>query len=195
QVREAEASELVLRGSGRDRVRLPSGLLDLGQGVLPARADADVEARRIETDIGAHDARELDIADLVVPRIIPIDPALLHEAGLETERRGHGRGRAGVGGVVAAARREGVRARGEAVGNAVLELARPGPTEGETGADVCARGPRPGPAEGLAQSLQCVHGAGSEGERVALEVRDGHGVLCSLDMCWITPCGMQYITY
>src|SRR5699024_6887562 len=47
-VRESEASELVLRGSGRDRVRLPSGLLDLGQGVLPARADADVEARRIE---------------------------------------------------------------------------------------------------------------------------------------------------
>src|SRR5699024_6759760 len=67
--------------------------------------------------------------------------------------------------------------------------------EGETGADVLALGPHPGPAEGLAQSLQCVHGAGSEGERVALEVRDGHGVLCSLDMCWITPCGMQYITY
>src|SRR5699024_119158 len=75
----------------------------------------------------------------------------------------------------AADRDEGVRARGEDVGNDVLELARLVPTEGETGADVLALGPHPGPAEGLAQSLQCVHGAGSEGERVALEVRDGHG--------------------
>src|SRR5699024_5083883 len=132
-VRESEASELVLRGSGRDRVRLPSGLVDLGQGVLPARADADVEARRIETDIGAHEARELDIADLVVARIIPIDPALLHEAGLETEVGGHGRDLAGVVGLVAADRDEGVRARGEDVGNDVLELARLVPTEGETG--------------------------------------------------------------
>src|SRR5699024_6753411 len=81
------------------------------------------------------------------------------------------------------------------VGNDVLELARLVPTEGETGVDVLALGPHPGPAEGLAQSLQCVHGAGPEGERVALEVRDGHGVLCSLDMCWITPRGRQYITY
>src|SRR5699024_9772208 len=155
--REAETAELVLRGSGRDRVRLPSGLLDLGQGVLPARADADVEARRIEADIGAHDARELDIADLVVARIIPIDPALLHEAGPETEVGGHGRDLAGVVGLVAADRDEGVRARGEDVGDDVLELARLVPAEGETGVDVLALGPHPGPAEGLAQSLQCVH--------------------------------------
>src|SRR5699024_9633829 len=56
-------------------------------------------------------------------------------------------------------------------------------------------GPHPGPAEGLAQSLQCVHGAGSEGERVALEVSDCYGVLCSLGMFGITPCCMRYITY
>src|SRR5699024_1272351 len=130
-VREAEAAEPVLRGSGRDRVRLPSGLLDLGQGALPARADADVESRRIETDIGAHDARELDIADLVVARVLPIDPAVLHEAGLETEVGGDGRGLAGVVGLIAADRDEGVRARGEDVGNDVFELARLGPAEGE----------------------------------------------------------------
>ena len=47
--------------------------------VLPARAEADVEARRVEPDVGAHDPREKDVPDLVVDGVRPVDPVLLDE--------------------------------------------------------------------------------------------------------------------
>ena len=178
---EAQSAEFVFGGAGRDRVGLAARFFDLGQGVLPARADADVESGRIEADVGAHDAREFDIADLVVARVLPVDPALLDEAGLQSQVSGDRGDLTGVIGLVAADRHERVRARGEDVGDDVFEFAGLVAAEGESGVDVLALGPDPSPAEVVAQSRELVHGARPEGQRVALEICDGHGVLCSLD--------------
>ena len=85
-VGEPQPAERVLRGARRDGVRRAARRLDLGDRVLPRPPDADVEARRVEPHVGAHDPAEQDVADLVVDRVGPVHPLLLHEPA----RRGRG---------------------------------------------------------------------------------------------------------
>ena len=99
-VGEAEAAERVLGGPGRDGVRRAAGGLDLGDGVLPRRPDADVEAARVQPHVGAHDPREQDVADLVVDRVVPVDPPLLDQPALQAEVRRDRRHLPGVVGLV-----------------------------------------------------------------------------------------------
>jgi hypothetical protein len=121
-VGESEPAEPVLGGAGRDRVGRAAAGLDLAQGVLPRVADADVEAMRVQARVGAHHPREQDVADLVVHRVVPGDPLLLHEAALQAEVGRDRRDLAGVVGLVAADRDEGVGAGGEASGTMYSSL-------------------------------------------------------------------------
>ena len=63
QPREPVAAERMVGGAGRDRVWLAAALPDVGERLLPALAEADVEAGRDEPHVGAHDPREQDVAD------------------------------------------------------------------------------------------------------------------------------------
>ena len=53
---EAQAAQRMLRAAGRDRERLAARLADVFHGLLPARADADVEAGRVQAHVGAQNA-------------------------------------------------------------------------------------------------------------------------------------------
>src|SRR5258706_11702861 len=86
----------MVRGAGRDRIRLPARGDDRVEGPLPAVADADVEARGVEAHIAAQDARKLDVADFVVDDVGPRDPRLLHRDRLEAEVSCHAGDLAGV---------------------------------------------------------------------------------------------------
>ena len=77
----------------------------------------------VEAHVGAHDPREQDVADLVVDRVVPVDPLLLDQPALQAEVRGDGRDLPGVVGLEAADRDERVGALGEHVGDDVLQLA------------------------------------------------------------------------
>jgi hypothetical protein len=87
---ETVAAQRVVRGARRDRIGLPTGRLDRRQRVLPARSDADVEARVREPDVSAHDPREEDVPDALVAGVVPVDPVLLDEHAPETEPRRDG---------------------------------------------------------------------------------------------------------
>jgi hypothetical protein len=176
-VREPEPAQPVLGRARGDGVGLAPGGLDLLNGVLPGSADADVEPCRVEPRVGPHDAREQDVADLVVARIVPVDPAFLDEPDLEAELgadRGH---LARVVGLVAADRHERVRTGGEHVRHDVLQLPGLVAAVGQTAVAVLPLGPDLGAAQMGGEPVEPVDGAGPEGEREALEVGDGHRVL------------------
>ena len=68
--RESEPAKFAVRCTGRDGVWDPAVTLDLVDGeYLPTVLESDSEARRIEAYVGAHDAGEQDVADLVVDGI------------------------------------------------------------------------------------------------------------------------------
>ena len=100
-------------------------------------------------DVGAHHPRQQDVADLVVDRVVPRHPLLLHETALQPEVGGDGGDLPGVVGLVAADRDQRVGAAGEHVGDDVLELADLVAAEGEAAVDVLALGPDLGAAEVL----------------------------------------------
>ena len=179
-LREAEPAERVLRGAGRDAVRRAAGVTDLLHRLLPRRADADVEAGGVEADVGAHDPRQQDVADLVVDGVRPVDPLLLHQPGLEAELRRDGRHLAGVVGLDAADGDERVGALGERVGDDVLQLAGLVAAVGQPGVAVLPLGPDLGAAEVGGQPVEPVHRAGAEQQRVAVEAVEVHGRAPSL---------------
>src|SRR5690606_19554353 len=89
---------------------------------LPARLEADTEARRIQAYLGAHDPGEHDVARTVLHRVGPIDPMLLHQHGLAAKVGRDGGDLTGVVRLIPADRYEGVRALSERIGHEVLEL-------------------------------------------------------------------------
>ena len=95
-VREAQPAERVVGCAGRDRVRRAAATPRPPDSAAPRLLEPDVEARRVEPHVGAHDARQQDVADPVVDRVGPVDPVLLHQHGLEAEVRGHRGHLAGV---------------------------------------------------------------------------------------------------
>ena len=174
-VGEAEAAEPVVGRARRDAVRLAAARADVVERLVPAVAEADVEARRVEPDLGPHDPRQQDVADAVVDGVGPVDPRLLHEDGLEAELRGDRGHLTGVVGLHAADRHERVGALGERVGDDVLELAGLVAAEGQAAVDVLTLGPDLRAAEVRAQPRQRVDRAGPEHQRIAREVLEGHG--------------------
>ena len=87
---EAEAAEPVVRRSGGDRVRRPAARLDVLDGLVPRVTEADVEARRVEPHLGAHDPAQQDVADLGAQRVgPPRHPVLLDQHARQPEVRRH----------------------------------------------------------------------------------------------------------
>ncbi len=74
-VGEAEPAQRMVGCAGGDRVRLAAVGLDRVERPLPAVADADVEAGRIDADVAAHDPRQLDVADHLVGQVVPSRPS------------------------------------------------------------------------------------------------------------------------
>src|SRR5207344_661054 len=99
---EAEPTERMVGGTGGDRVRPATRGGNGLQGGLPAVPDADVEASIVETDVAAHDAGQLHVADNAVARVRPVHPLLLHRHRLQAEVAGHAGDLAGVVGLHAA---------------------------------------------------------------------------------------------
>ena len=128
---------------------------------------------RIQPDVRAHDPRQQDVADLVVDRVGPVDPALLDQDGLQPELRGDGGHLPGVVGLDAADRDQRVGTLGQRVGDEVLQLAGLVAAVGEAAVAVLALGPDRGAAEVRAEPLQRMHRARAEQQRVAREVLSG----------------------
>ena len=169
--REAEPAERVVARARRDRVRLAAALLDVGERLLPARPDADVEPAGVEADVRAHDPREQDVPDLVVDRVRPVDPVLLDEHTAEAEARGHGGDLPRVVRLDAADRDERVAALRERIRGQVLELAGLVAAVREPGVAVVALGPDlDAAAEVLLEPLEPVNRRRAEEERDAVEV-------------------------
>ena len=129
---------------------------------MPAVLEADAEPRLHQADVGPHDAGQQDVADLVVDRVRPVDPALLDQDGLQAHLGGDRGHLPGVVGLHAADADERVRALPERVGDQVLQLAGLVAAVGQPAVAVLALGPDAGTAEVIAEPVQRVHGAGAE---------------------------------
>ena len=170
-VGEPEPAERVVGGAGRNRVRLAARLDDGVECSLPTVADPDVEAGRVEAHIATHDPRELDVADLVVHDVGPVDPGLLHRHRLEPEVGRDAGDLARVVRLHPADRDQRVAALGEGVGHEVLELAGLVAAERDAGVAVLPLGPDLDPAAEVgAEARQRMDGRRTERERIALEV-------------------------
>src|SRR5438067_4327113 len=173
--REAEAAQRVIGRARRDGVRLPAALDHRRERLLPAGPEADVEARRVEPDVGAHDPREQDVPDLFVSVVRPVDPVLLDEDAAEAEVRGDGGDLARVVRLDAADRDQGVAPRREGVGREVLELARLVAAVREPRVAVLALGPGlDPPAEVLGEPLERMDWRRAEEERDPIEALQAH---------------------
>ena len=88
---EAEAAEGVVGGAGGDVVGLAAGggelLLHALEGVLVL----DAEGGRVQARVGPHEPRQLDVADLGVPGVLPRHPLLLHEGAVQPQLGRHRR--------------------------------------------------------------------------------------------------------
>ena len=140
-VGEAQSAERMVRGAGRDWVRLAASGHDRVEGPLPTVADADVEPGGVEAHIAAQDARELDVAHLVVDDVGPRNPRLLHGDGLQAEVGCHTCDLAGVVRLHAADGNERVAALCQCLGDEVLELAGLVAAEGDSRVAILALGP------------------------------------------------------
>src|SRR2546428_6096263 len=76
---EANSTKPMVGRSCRNAIRLTTRGLDLAECLLPARLEANAEPFFHEPHVGSQDPAEEDVADLVVHRIGPIDPALLDQ--------------------------------------------------------------------------------------------------------------------
>src|ERR1700738_4204312 len=66
----------MFRAPRRNRERLSAGLANVLHRHFPARTDADVETGRVQSHLGAQDARHLDVTDAVIDGVGVIDPVL-----------------------------------------------------------------------------------------------------------------------
>ena len=172
--REAEPAELVVGGAGGNGVGRAARRLHVRERLLPALLEADPEAGLDQPDVGAHDARELDVADAVVDHVRPVDPALLHQHAAEARARRDGRHLARVVRLDAADRDERVAALRERVGHQVLELARLVAAVGEAAVAVVALRPHARAAQMRRQALERMHRRRAEQERLAREGVEVH---------------------
>ncbi|MEY9477402.1 hypothetical protein ABH981_001615 [Bradyrhizobium ottawaense] len=127
-------------GAGGNRVGLAARRLHLVDRLLPALADADVEAVVDEAHVGAHDAREHDVADTVIDRVLVRHPGFLHQAALHSDLGGDGGDHAGVVRLHAADRDQRVGVGRDRVGDDVFEFAQLVAAIGEAGIAVLALG-------------------------------------------------------
>ncbi len=172
----AETAELVHGGAGGNGVRLAARRLDLVDRLLPALADADVEAVVDQPHVGAHDAREHDVADPVIDGVLVRHPGFLHQAALHADLGRDGGDHPGVVGLHAANRDQRVGVGGDCVRDDVFELAQLVATIGEAGIAVLALGIDIDiAAKMLRQPLQLLDGRRAEGERVARKFVELHG--------------------
>ena len=132
-VGEAEPAQAMVRSPRRDGVWRAARLSDLGQRQLPALLEADAEAGLHQAHVRAHDARQLDVADPVVDRIGPIDPALLDQDATHPQVSGDRGHLPGMVGLDTTDGHERVRAVRERVRGEVLQLAHLVATEGQAG--------------------------------------------------------------
>ena len=163
------------RGAGGNRVGLAARRFDLGDGILPAVADADIEAIIDQPHIGAHDAAQHDVADPVVNRVLVRHPALLHQPAFEADLGSNGRDHPSVVGLDAADRHQRIGARSDGIGHDVLELPELVAAEGQAGIAILALGIKLDPAAEMgAEALQLLDRGGAEGEGIAREFREVH---------------------
>ena len=130
----------MVRRAGGDRIGLAALPADILERVLPALLEADAETLVDQLDMGAEDAAHQDVADPVVDRIVPVDPALLHQPALEAELGGDRGDLAGVVGLDAADRHQRVAPLRQRLGHQVFELPHLVAAEGEAGIHVLALG-------------------------------------------------------
>ncbi len=102
-------------------------------------------------------ARQQNVADLVVDRIIPLGPLLLDQPALEAEHGGDGRHLARVVGLDIADGDQGVTALRQGIGGQPFQLAHLVAAIGETGGNVVTLGPE-FDTKVLRHALQLVQG-------------------------------------
>ena len=78
-VREAKAAEAVVGCAGRDRVRNAAVGTDRSSAFSQLSLKPIPNPASTSSTCGAHDPRQQDVADPVVHRVRPVDPALLHQ--------------------------------------------------------------------------------------------------------------------
>ena len=119
-----QATKLVHRGTGRDGIGLAALCLHILQRLFPALADADVEARVNQVRMGAHDARQQDVADPIVDGIFVRHPAFLDQVALHPDLGRHCGHHARVIGLHAADRDQRVGIARDRVRHDVFKLAQ-----------------------------------------------------------------------
>ena len=115
-----------------------------------------------------------NVADPVVHRVGPVDPALLHQAGFEAQLGRHGRHLPSVVGLHATDRDEMRRALRQSVRDEVLQLAGLVPAKREPRVAVLPLGPDAGAAKMGRQAIKSMHRAGAEQQRIPREIAQRH---------------------
>ena len=129
-----------------DRIGLCARRFDRFQGSPPTVPDADVESCGIRAETATQYPRELDVADLVMGRLGPVDPVLLDGDGTEAQVAGHACHLPGGVGLDPAYRLQGVAPLLRGVGDQVLQLADLVAAEGDARVAVPAPDPDLHPA-------------------------------------------------
>ena len=177
-VRVPEPAQLVVGRAGRDRVGLAAARLDVGRACSQLSLKPIPNPAFTSRTSAPASAADQDVADLVVHRVGPVHPRLLHEHAPQTGGGGDRGDLAGVVALHAADRDERVAALRERVGDEVLELARLVAAVGDPGVAVLALRPYVGTASPIrkvrGQALEAVHGRGPEEQRVPGERVEGH---------------------
>ena len=179
EMRVAEPAERVVRGARRNRVGLAALAPHLLERTLPGFLHRRRIARPLQHRLGAHEAGEQDVADLVVNGVVPVRPFLLHEAAAQPEHGGDGGHLTGVVRLDVADRDQRVAALRQRVGREPLQLAHLVAAEGEARGDVVALCPDLD-AEFLGEPMQRVDRRGPETELAAREPAgkiEGHAPL------------------
>ncbi|MNK89185.1 hypothetical protein D3C87_1091850 [compost metagenome] len=161
-----------------DRKRFAATLDDIAHGFLPTRSNADVEACCIQPHVGAHDPRHLDVADAVVHGVGVVHPVLLHQHTLHAQVGGDRSNLAGLVGLDAADRHQGVAALIDGFGNQVFELACLVPAEGQATVAIFTFGIQLHlAAQVFAEAFEGRDRRWTEGQRITFEAIQVHGVV------------------
>src|SRR6266403_3831757 len=166
----------MFRAPRRNRKRLSAGLANGFHRHFPARTDADVETARVQSHVGAQDARHLDVTDAVIDSVGVIDPVLLHQHTLHPEVRRHGGDLPRLIRLDATDRYQRVAALGERLGDQVLELAGLVAAESQAAVAILTLGVEIDlSAQMRAQALQGLDWCGAESQRMTGEALQVHG--------------------